>query len=788
MSRRGPSLGERLLALVLLVVFAALAITSLRVKNPTFDETAHLAAGISYVQLDDYRMNPEHPVLPKRIAGAAATARGARAHDDSPAWESGEQWDYARELLYERNDDWRGIVNAGRMPMVFLGVLLGAVLWVWTRSLAGPVSAGIALALYAFSPTFLAHTRLVTTDVPLALTVVAASACLWQAWRTDRLGWTLAAAFCVGLSMVTKFSAFSYAPAWAVLLLVPSAARPFGRGLVHLGVFVVAAFLLTEALVFVSYGFAMDWTTIRSLGMTDRGVSPEDMAFFRRIPFEIMASIPWPSADFAEGMKTIILYTEAGHPVFLNGMRADQGWWWAPLVALGLKAPLPFLLLVAVSVGLLVRHRELRRGDLWFVVVPALLVLGTNLAAKLGIGVRHLLPMFPFLMILAAWPFRAGFRPAGGLAVLAALALGWQAVGTVRAHPHYLPWFNEVAGGPSGGARYLGDSNLDWGQDLSAAAAWLRERGAEQAVLCYFGTASPFVEGIEWQVLPPASRARNRDPWTVMTPDIESEQWLAMSVTNLQGIYYRSPDGGEAYPWLADVKPEHTVGGTIHLYEIGHNADVQYGMAGIYRRHGLVEEEEASLRRALKQREFFADARMQLTALLERQGRIRDAVDLIIRSPNPEVEEILQVHELHKQLGELDLAQQVLERGMVGYPGSGELKNQLAWFLQEHDGDLGLALEVIDAAIVWDPSDPYYRDTRAMVHMKRGDFAEAMADLDAAVALPGGDLAEIHWHRALIHDAAGRSYDAEQAADAVLARRDVTDSLYEEIGEWLASR
>ena len=111
---------ERLFVVSVLAVFAALAVLSMREKNPTFDETAHLAAGLSYVQTGDFRMNPEHPVLPKLLAGASATLTGARISTDSRAWRRTEQWDFGREALYESGVGWREIVFAGRLPMVGL--------------------------------------------------------------------------------------------------------------------------------------------------------------------------------------------------------------------------------------------------------------------------------------------------------------------------------------------------------------------------------------------------------------------------------------------------------------------------------------------------------------------------------------------------------------------------------------------------------------------------------------------------------------------------------------------
>ena len=258
-----------------------------------------------------------------------------------------------------------------------------------------------------------------TTDVPLTFTVVGAAAALWAAWSTGRTRWVVVAAGFVGLSMATKFSAFSYAPVWALLAVLPSGARPLRTGLRHLGILVLASFAFTELILIIAYGFSFDWTTIRSLGMSGRGVRPEDMSLLRRLPYEVLATVPWPSPDFAKGMKDIVLYTEAGHPVYLLGMRSDTGWWWSPLVMLAVKTPLALLALAGTATVLAVRFPRHRGRELVFLLAPAALVLGTNVAANLGLGVRHLMPMFPFLMILAGWPLRgAGFR-AGGVLVRA---------------------------------------------------------------------------------------------------------------------------------------------------------------------------------------------------------------------------------------------------------------------------------------------------------------------------------------------------------------------------------
>lgn len=585
-------------AALLLAAFALLAGEASKRAGFTFDETAHLAAGISYVQTGDFRMNPEHPALPKLLAGWSASRTGVRCDTTRVSWARAEQWDFARETMGEGGADWRRVLNAGRAPMIWIGVLLGATLWFWARAMIGTSGALFALALYTFCPTALAHAPLVTTDVPLTFTVVATAACLWAAHRGGRLHWTAAAALFFGLSMGTKFSAFSYVPVWLALAAWPSPARSMRRGVVHAAVFGALGFVFAEGVVALSYGGAHAWTSIADLGLTGRGVSPETMGLVRRIPFEVLSRIPWPSADFARGFKDIVLYTEAGHPTFLLGMRNDVGWWWSPFVTLGAKATLPFLAAsIAGGLAVLLRPR-LRRAELAYVLLPPALCLATNVAAHLGLGVRHLFPMFPFLMLLAAWPLRGGGFPGGvgALSLVVGLA-GAQAATTFHARPHYISYFNEAVGGARGGYEILGDSNLDWGQDLPETAGRLKALGGDRAILCYFGTASPFGLGVEWQMLPPSQREKRFDPWIVVPPD-EGPLWLAMSATNRQGIYSRGRGGdasGAPYPWLESITPREVVGGTIFLYEISKEKAALKGLVETYLAHGMRDEAYAAL-------------------------------------------------------------------------------------------------------------------------------------------------------------------------------------------------
>ena len=63
---------------------------------------------------------------------------------------------------------------------------------------------------------------------------------------------------------------------------------------------------------------------------------------------------------------------------------------------------------------------------------------------------------------------------------LAALGI-WFAGSSILAHPDYIPYFNELAGGAP--EKIVVDSDLEWGQDMKRLSARLRALGAQQVTL-----------------------------------------------------------------------------------------------------------------------------------------------------------------------------------------------------------------------------------------------------------------------------------------------------------------
>ncbi|MFH1569273.1 MAG: hypothetical protein ABIL09_14860, partial [Gemmatimonadota bacterium] len=263
-----------------------------------------------------------------------------------------------------------------------------------------------------------------------------------------------------------------------------------------------------------------------------------------------------------------------GHRAYLMGSLSTRGWWYYYSVALALKTPIPTMLPAAAGAVGLWRRGPAVRLELAFLAGPvAVFAAAFTLSPGKDIGVRYLLPVYPFLYVLAGQAAsaaldlgRAVASPGRWRAIAAAGLCAWYAVGTLSHHPHHLAYFNELAGGPRGGHRYLVDSNLDWGQDLKGLKRYMDERGVKRIALSYFGTVDPALYGLEYDWLP--SYLLPRRP-TEASGEPPQRGLVPVSVTNLAGVYL-DLDGsmGRFFDRLRRLEPVATIGYSICVYDL----------------------------------------------------------------------------------------------------------------------------------------------------------------------------------------------------------------------------
>jgi hypothetical protein len=107
------------------------------------------------------------------------------------------------------------------------------------------------------------------------------------------------------------------------------------------------------------------------------------------------------------------------------------------------------------------------------------------------IGIRFLLPVFPFLFLAVGYLCEAGlWKGKVNKTVMVVVGIAYL-IPSVCVFPNYLPYFNLAAGGPCKGHKWLIDSNLDWGQDLPGLKKYMEKNGIDKIKLGYFGRVDP---------------------------------------------------------------------------------------------------------------------------------------------------------------------------------------------------------------------------------------------------------------------------------------------------------
>lgn len=564
-------------ALLLWAMFA-LAVTSLSGEGPTFDEQGFLVRGLAYLRGPDNggtrTIIVGHPIGLNALNAALLMADPTiKLPSDDPSWQETSFHLPAELFLWGRGNDVARTMFLARVPTIWLGVLMAAVVGRWAGQMAGGWRLGraaangaglLALALAALDANILAHTRLVTTDLGLAAGAALAGYTLWRFLRWPSWPAAIVAGVGLGLLQNTKFTALLFVPLFGVVILLAlwTRRRALERRL-----------LLQTFLVYPAVALLTLWAT------SGFQVGP------LRAPLPVaglLGGAAVPLADHFAQLLAIGNRMQVGAPSFLLGRYSDTGWWYYFPVAFALKTPLPTLLLLGFALfriaTLALRPREHFRAvafDLAALLIPAGGYFAIALTTDINLGYRHLLAVLPFLFVLIGVvvaqaaaesahrePARAGRNR---VAAAAAVAVVWLALATVWVYPHFIAFFNLLAGGPDNGWRALVDSNIDWGQDLGRLKTWMDERGVARVWLSYFGEGRPEYYGIAYDGLdsfPPRLMNPAARPFYPHDP---APGWYAISATTLQGVHFADHD---QFRFFRERPADDKIGYSIFLYHI----------------------------------------------------------------------------------------------------------------------------------------------------------------------------------------------------------------------------
>ena len=459
----------------------------LPVFSPTYDEPLHVASGFQYLSEHRYTNDRSHPPL-ARIVFAFPLRHAQLTGTDG--------LDRAGQMFESAGDYMRGVIVSRRGNLLFVVLAIVGVA-LWTVQLMGRVAAVIAAAIFALLPPILAHGGLATTDIAGTAGFALAMAAFQWWFATPNWPRTALLALAVGFGLLTKMSFPMFFAIGAVTIMVVGKKWPVIKGVLAF----IGAFVIVDA-----------------------------VYFFGKL------------ALYFKGFRDLMSQNLNGFDsYFLGHVTAMGSWAYFPLL-LAIKTPLPALLLMIAGIVIALRTRQHRA-----LTIIVALMLALVMMSSINRGIRHILPIYVPLTMLAAfaivelWATRAKW-------VVPALG-AWLIVNSALAHPDYLPWANALAGRHP--ERVALDSNFDWGQDALRLRDECRRRGITALHATLFGTVD--LRRIGMPPVQPIDDLRGAPGWYAISESIV----IPAQVRN------RS-----AYLWLTRSRDFIRVGKTIRLYHV----------------------------------------------------------------------------------------------------------------------------------------------------------------------------------------------------------------------------
>ncbi|HVC97294.1 MAG TPA: glycosyltransferase family 39 protein [Pirellulales bacterium] len=606
----------RLTVCAVLLAHAAIVVGGQQRQAVTFNEFAHLPAGIAYWKQGAFELYNVNPPLAKLVAALPAMAAQPalpRRPPHSPGVRG--EWEYGLDFLRLNRGDYRSFFRLGRLAIAAFSVAAGWCVYRWSSQLFGDAGGLVSVLLWAFCPNVLASAQLVTPDAPAAALIVVASYLYWRwlagpSWRR-----ALLAGAALGAAELCKFSALILYPTWCGVWLAaqcwarrragaPSRAEAGGTSFVSgaaqlFCAFVMSALVINAGYAFSGFGKTLGELPFRSRMLANEAVRPvsrrdgpggESLVRYEtrdgnRFQGTLLGALPAPLPEqYLLGIDVERCdFENPPLPSYLRGALSKKGWWYFYVYALAIKLPVGTIALAALASGLAVLRPPYRAGftaELALLCGPALILLAASVETSVAQSVRYVLPAFAPAFVAMGRLGRLFAPPAGAAeldaarptastrrrgsiaprALVAGCLLGnVLSVGAV--YPHFLAYFNELVGGPTQGPKHLLFSNFDWGQDLIYLKEWIADHPEARPLgVAYFHFVDPAIEGIEYH-LPP----------TTPTPG-----WYAVSANFVYGMGFTAWDGHGlrkgvaegAYAYFQHLTPAARAGPSIHIFHV----------------------------------------------------------------------------------------------------------------------------------------------------------------------------------------------------------------------------
>jgi hypothetical protein len=557
------------------------------VDSPTLNEPGHLASGLSIWKLDRFDVFRVHPPLVHMIAAVPVVVTGVQTdwHSFSEGAGARPEFNVGEDLIAANGVQSVWLMTLARWACIPFSLIGGYFCYRWATDLYGAAAGITALVLWCFCPNILAHGHLITTDAAATSLGLCAVYSLWKWLRQPTWSRAFLCGIILGIAELTKTTLLLLYLLWPALWLMyrwsgrkDNGVRDWKRESAMLAI----QLLISVFVINLGYGFDGSFTRLADYQFVSDSLTPTKEPHARYpIPGNIFAGtwagnlpVPLPR-EYVRGIDLQKLnFEHFKRPSYLNGEFKAGGWWYYYLYGLLIKVPLGTWLLLVLAIFVRLRGQVAAKlRDELVLLLPAIGILAF-VSSQIGFNahLRYVLPVLPFMFVWISAAALTVNRAHIISTVFFISASAWSIVSSLLVYPHSLSYFNELAGGPTGGAAHLINSNIDWGQDLLFLQDWLKKHPeAKPLKLAYYGYFAPKSLCIEHTLPENIPSDAEFKAGQKIPPG-----WYAISVSFVEGMpfsVYKGDGSRVEVPQYAlsvfkNLKPVAMAGYSIYIYHI----------------------------------------------------------------------------------------------------------------------------------------------------------------------------------------------------------------------------
>jgi len=365
----------------------------------------------------------------------------------------------------------------GRYISVIAALLLGLLIFQWTKELYGESPAFLSFVFYLLCPNFLTHSIFVGTDIYASLFLTASFYFFWKYLNKNETIFFWLFSFSVGLAQICKFSMIFLFLLFPILILIryffgvrnDKKRQPILKLLLIF--FCINIFIISATHLFYQMFLPLKDYSFRS------GMFLQLQKYFGFLP------MPLPSS-YIRSMDLVMYFDSIGNgvpesisnPPYILGHYDPYGIWYYYFVTLFFKIPVATLLIWIGSLVLFFKkfsNPSFIRNELFLFLPVAFYLIYFDFFYATQLGIRHILIILPSLFIFSGSLY--SWLIANGKKWIIYVLMAYQVISVASYFPHFLPYTNEFLPNKKMAYKKLGDTNIGYREGEKFRIAYMKK-------------------------------------------------------------------------------------------------------------------------------------------------------------------------------------------------------------------------------------------------------------------------------------------------------------------------